>query len=167
MIGKDYIQWLYDNYGCPNYTIELFEYLASKNYIWQMTLDANRAAAGLRLRDQFAYETGVYRSDVADGPCSVLEMLCALAEDVYDNCGQRTPIFFLNAMLDNLGIVKNIDNANYILDRWLNRDYEADGKGSIFYIPNCQVDLRRMDVWSQMKFYISTYYPLDPNFLNN
>ena len=144
MTGEDYIQYLICRFG-----------------------DENRAQAGLYLREQCAFETGVCLSDVADGPCSCLEMLCALSTDMADNCDAGTEKFFMTKLLDNLGIrwMRDPRRINDILDAWLNRNYPPDGKGTPIYIKGCTKDLRTMDVWSQMHLYLNTYYPLDKEFL--
>lgn len=166
MTGEDYIQYLICRFGERN-DADLFRVLASKDYAWQMFLDENRAQAGLYLREQCAFETGVQLSDVADGPCSCLEMLCALSTDMADNCDAGTERFFMTKLLDNLGIrwIRNPSRINDILDAWLSRNYPPDGKGTPIYIEGCTKDLRTMDVWSQMHLYLNTYYPLDKEFL--
>ena len=132
-----------------------------------MLLDENRAQAGLYLREQCAFETGVCLPDVADGPCSCLEMLCALSTDMADNCDAGNEKFFMTKLLDNLGIrwLKDPRRINDILDIWLSRNYPPDGKRTPIYIKGCTKDLRTMDVWSQMHLYLNTYYPLDKEFL--
>lgn len=174
MIGNDYLFWLYDRYGGEGY-LELFKELSIKNYEWQFVLDENRAQAGLALREQCAYETGVYLSDVADGPCSCLEMICALASNMYDMSGVNDPRYFVGVMLQNLGLdyykgeltdgEKN--EISTILDNWLSRSYTRNGKGSIFNFKHKHLDkdIRSMDVWSQMNLYLNTFYPFDDDYL--
>lgn len=166
MTGEDYIQYLICRFGEKN-DADLFRILASRDYTWQLLLDENRAQAGLYLREQCAFETGVCLSDVADGPCSCLEMLCALSTDMADNCDAGNEKFFMTKLLDNLGIrwMRDQRRINDILDAWLNRNYPPDGKRTPIYIKGCTKDLRTMDVWSQMHLYLNTYYPLDKEFL--
>lgn len=173
MIGRDYIEWLYDKYGGAGY-LELFKELSQINYEYQFLLDENRAQAGLALREQCAYETGVYLSDVADGPCSCLEMLCALASAMYDMCGVKDPRYFLEVLLSNLrlegytGHLTEKDKAEVDnkVEVWLSRSYDKNGHGSIFdFNDQATRDIRSMDVWSQMNLYLNTFYPIDENFL--
>lgn len=170
MLGEDYIYWLLDRYGSHEYE-SLFKQLASKDYRWHFVLDESRAKAGLTLRQQFAYEAGVYLSDVADGPCSCLEMLCALSSAMYDMCGQCDPRHFLAEMLGNLGLsfFAGSREVNDILDRWLDGNFDPNGRGSIYDFKNVTIgrDVRSMDVWSQMNLYLNVFYPFDENYLRS
>lgn len=172
MISVEYLNWLYNLYGNPEYKFELFKTLSEINYIWQFQLDSNRASAGLLLRERFAYEAGVYQSDVADGPCSVLEMICALADDMSRECGQYDDKYFVIVLLKNLGLdpfqTYSIDTVKTAVDIWLNRQYMPNGCGNIFYVPNRHdVDMRKLDTWTQMNLYLNEYYPFDKNFLKD
>ena len=173
MIGRDYIDWLFERYGTVGH-LELFKELSEINYSWQFILDENRAQAGLALRDQCAYETGVYLSDVADGPCSCLEMICALGSSMYDMSGFRDPRYFVRILLSNLHLdsfkdplsEKDRKEIRDKVEAWLSRSYDKNGHGSIFDFKNqSDRDVRSMDVWSQMNLYLNTFYPIDENFL--
>ena len=167
-ISVDYLNWLYDQFGDFGYPIHIFKMLSEIEFRWQMELDSNRASAGLILREQFALEQGVYQDDVADGPCSVLEMMCALAEDMYSQCSQESPRAFMDMMLYNLMVETNIDYNELPnqVNIWMNRDYKPNGYGSIFYIPkSLTVDMRKLDIWGQMTVYLNYKYPLDVDFL--
>lgn len=173
MIGMDYIDWLYDKYGQEGY-LELFQELSKIDYIWQFVLDENRAQAGLALREQCAYETGVYLSDVADGPCSCLEMLCALASAMYNMCGVKDPRYFVEVLLSNLRLLdykghlteKDKEEVRTKVELWLSRRYDKNGRGSTFdFNGTTTKDIRSMDIWSQMNLYLNTFYPIDENFL--
>lgn len=171
MIGEDYTKWLINSTELINYD-KLLYHLARADFYWWMVLDENRACAGLSLRERYSFEVGIYQSDVADGPCSVLEMLIALSEDLEQQCGAKTSQEFFFEMLSNLKLIKYSDNhydenaVGSILKKWMDRDYAADGSGSIFkFVPN--TDMRKLDIWGQMLRYINYYYPLDKDFLNN
>lgn len=171
MIGEDYFYWLCNRAAPPGY-LKLLTKLADTNYIWQFQLDSNRAKAGTNLRDDYAYEEGVYRSDVADGPCSCLEMLVALSIDISEQSGAGDERKFFSELLNNLNLLADDDShyneseVNYILERWLNRTYSPGGSGNIFYTMNSSVDMRKIDIWQQMMIYINEEYPLDQNFLH-
>ena len=156
MISVEYLNWLYNLYGNPEYKLELFRTLSEINYIWQFQLDSNRASAGLLLRERFAYDAGVYQSDVADGPCSV----------------QYDDKYFVIVLLKNLGLdpfqTYSIDAVKTAVDIWLNRQYMPNGSGNIFCVPNRHdVDMRKLDTWTQMNLYLNEYYPFDKNFLKD
>lgn len=172
MISVDYLNWLYNQYGNPEYEFELFETLSKIKYIWQFRLDSNRASAGILLREKFAYEAGVYQSDVADSPCSVLEMLCALADDMTNECGQYNDKYFFIVLLKNLGLYPfqsySSNAVKAAINTWLNREYLPDGVGNIFSLPNnININMRKLDTWTQMNIYLNEYYPFDKNFLKN
>lgn len=41
--------------------------------------------------------------------------------------------------------------------RLLNRDYEPNGKGGLFIIQDCEQDLREVEIWYQMNWYLDTF----------
>ena len=43
-----------------------------------------------------------------------------------------------------------------IIDRFLDREFDPDGKGSLFWIPNCRFDLRDTEIWIAMLWYLDT-----------
>lgn len=127
-------------------------------------MDSNREADGIDLRYRFCYENKYeysdLKSELGDKPCSVLEMMAALAlrfeEQIMDDpdLGNRLPIWF-RKMLENLGLAQMDDyhfvysRARTIIDTFLNRDYAPDGLGGLFYIPDCNRDLRHVEIWYQ------------------
>lgn len=74
--------------------------------------------------------------------------------------GNRTSDWFWE-MLDNLGLSEfegvyynpDIETIDCIVDRFLDRDYERDGQGGLFIIPNCPYDMRSAEIWYQMQWY--------------
>ena len=128
----------------------------------------NRAEDGIDLRYRFALEHEEYSpglvTDVLDGPCSVLEMMVALAircETFMDDAsiGDRTAQWFW-VMVTNLGLGYMMDNkfdkkeADYILNRFLDREYDPDGKGGLFRLRHCDSDLRDVEIWYQLCWYM-------------
>ena len=101
-------------------------------------------------------------------PCSVLEMMLALSirceEHIMDDpeIGNRTGEWFW-IMIVNLGL-GSMDDTRYdeeyvddILDKFLNREYDADGTGGLFPVRNpryAQYDLRNVDIWYQLNWYL-------------
>ena len=100
-----------------------------------------------------------------EGRCSVLEMLIALAirceETIMDNpaVGDRTGQWFWG-MITNLGLGSMIDynyNREYVEDvvaRFIDNDYEPNGRGGLFTIKNCNCDLRDVEIWKQLCWYL-------------
>ena len=144
-------------------------FLHNTEFRWTISRDKNRAYDGIDLRNRFSLQLG-YELDLADyikGPCSVLEMMIALSlrceETIMDNTsyGDRTTQWFWG-MINNLGLGDMVDSrfdkeyVNDIIQRFLDRDYEPDGKGGLFTIRVCDYDLRDVEIWCQLLWYLDS-----------
>ena len=75
--------------------------------------------------------------------------------------GDRTGQWFWN-MMSSLGLssmsddIYDRDYVEYAISRFLNREYEPNGKGGLFTIRDCEVDLRNVEIWTQMCWYLDT-----------
>lgn len=173
-IEGEYFEWLYD-YVCTGRSHDkvsyrkLLEYLHQVEFIFSIPKDVNRAKDGVDLRYRFAMEMNDESIlDILDGPCSVLEMMIALAirceETIMDNTryGNRTAQWFWN-MMANLGIGPMFDetfNEEFVertIDNFLRRQYSPDGKGGLFYIRGCEEDLRELEIWTQLCWYLDNF----------
>lgn len=173
-VKNKYFEWLY-NYVCKgransnvSYT-KLFALLHDIDFDFYIYNDVNRARDGVDLRYRFAMKLDDESiTDILDGPCSVLEMMVALAirceETIMDDTryGNRTSQWFWN-MLSNLGISYMTDDRydekvaiEKIYD-FLERRYEPNGKGGLFYIRNCEDDLRNVEIWTQLCWYLDQF----------
>lgn len=151
---------------------KLLTHLHNTEFRYSIAKDENRAREGENLRHRFAvtqmpnipeYEI----LDILAGPCSVLEMMVALAiyaeEHVMDNpqIGDRTGQWFWN-MVVNLGLGDQMDdrfNKRYVEDtiqRFLDRKYSPNGQGGLFTIRNCRRDLRKVEIFYQLCWYLGT-----------
>ena len=115
-IAEDYFAWLY-NTACENRFSKkvsfrkLLRCLHDIEFIYLIPRDENRAEDGKDLRHRFSYDyTCLESADLyLEGPCSVLEMILALAikieEETMDNTdyGDRTGQWFWK-MIVNLGL---------------------------------------------------------------
>lgn len=141
-------------------------HLHSTEFTFTIRLDENRAMDGIDLRRRFALlQECEDIVDYLDGPCSVLEMMIALSirieESIMDdpNIGDRTGQWFWG-MIVNLGLGSMSDSrfdkrvVDDILTRFLNRDYEPNGKGGLFTVRHCRQDLRDVEIWYQMSWYL-------------
>ena len=179
MTRKDRIINLYFNWLCDFVCFERFSeeisyrkllmFLHKTEFTYIIPMDANRAGDGVDLRWRFAYEHPDFRDAelYLEGPCSVLEMLVALAlrceETIMDDTryGNRTSQWFWT-MLRNLGLGSMSDKyfdrkrATNNIMIFLNRDYEPDGTGGLFKIENCKYDLRDIEIWTQLNWYLNT-----------
>ena len=171
MIFDDYYAWLLEKVKMPhgeygNYQL-LMQYLYTNDFKYFLVMDENRAEGGIALRSIFAQEVGVYLEDVKDGPCSILEMLIALAENMYSYADKLTCEWFWE-MIGNLGLIifddESFDEAEVSkrLDIWMYREFDKSGRGSIFPIPESYDvgDMRNMEIWNQMNKYLLINYPI-------
>ena len=148
---------------------QLMEKLHDTEFIYILDRDRNRADDGISLREEFYREKdvdlGVY--DHRDD-CSVLEMLVALAERITDeyigNPDDLRPDLIFWDMITSLGLGHmddrryNNQEVNYKLHRWMYRDFDYDGRGSIFPIENPRRDQREIEIWAQMNEYLMERY---------
>ena len=42
-----------------------------------------------------------------------------------------------------------------VIYSFLNHEYEKNGRGGLFTIPNCQYDMRTVEIWTQFMWYLS------------
>lgn len=172
-INDEYFDWMY-NLVCDSKRLSyrrLLEFLHERIFTYTIPMDGNREADGINLRYRFAYEFDYSRPMIAtyldDKPCSVLEMMVALVVRCEEHImadpdiGDRTGHWFFT-MIDNLGLGRmddrlfDEDYANTVIDMWLNHDYEPNGKGGLFTVENPIRDLRTVDIWYQMCWYLNT-----------
>lgn len=148
---------------------KLLAHLHRTDFRWSIPMDGNRADQGKALRWRFAMIKGyedIYE-EVLTGPCSVLEMMVALAiqcEDSMEDAryGDRTAQWFWS-MVVNLGLGPMTDDyydSQYVTDvieRFLNREYEPDGAGGLFRLRHCKRDVREMEIWHQLCQYMDGF----------
>ena len=169
----DYFDWLCylvcgERYsGAASYD-KLLLRLHERPFRYILPMDRNRASCGIDMRWRYAYEHGWCEAPAClDRPCSVLEMMVALAvhceEDIMDNpnFGDRTGQWFWD-MVVSLGLGGMTDNrfdlgyVDFVIDRFLDREYEPDGRGGLFTIRNCRQDLRKVEIQHQQNWYLNT-----------
>lgn len=172
---NEYFEWMYrlvhDSRVCRRAPYgNLLRRLYDTDFIYTIPLDGNRAEDGVNLRYRFGYEHNYSDSMIAtyldDRPCSILEMMIALAFRCEDHImdsdvGNRTGQWFWN-MIENLGLL-SMHNYNFdqnrvdrAIDIFLNREYERNGRGGLFTIEHCGRDLRHVEIWYQMCWYLDT-----------
>lgn len=129
--------------------------------------DINRAKDGIDLRRRYFLDTGL-DAGMDKCPCTVLEMMVALTirceESIMDNpdLGDRTGQWFW-AMVNTLGLSDMTDNyfeesiVREKIDIFLDRDYEPDGRGGLFRIKHCRRDLRKVEIWYQLCWYLDQF----------
>lgn len=178
-IDDGYFNWLYnivchDRFSNGISYRKLLSYLYYTNFRYTIKRDENRACDGVDLR--LRYYDYVHNSggDVfwieryLDGrPCNVLETMVALAirceEDIMDDprIGDRTSQWFWE-MIVNLGVGSMTDDrfderyVEEVIETFLNRKYEPDGRGGLFTVRNCDTDLRKVEIWYQLCWYLNS-----------
>lgn len=177
-LNNKYFEWLYrlvcgnEEYTRLSYR-KLLSFLHSIEFVYTVDFDENRAQDGIAFRYRFGYEYGYSQNIIEDcldhGPCSVLEMMVALAfkveEEIMDdvNFGNRTGQWFWGMIVSlGLGYMNdrefNESGAYRILSKFLDRRYDPNGKGGLFTIEDCKYDLREVDIWTQFMWYLNTIY---------
>lgn len=175
-LNDKYFNWMYDLVCNEKYNRKLsyrklLRYLHDIQFTYIFELDSNRAEDGIDFRYRFGYEFGIERDviwrTIDNGrPCSVLEMMIALAfrveEHIMDDSqyGDRTGQWFWS-MIVSLGLGTMSDqhfDEIYVEDviyRFLNREYASNGKGGLFTIDNYNEDLRDVEIWTQCMWYLN------------
>ena len=167
---NNYFEWLLDLVCGARYSKQisfrkLLMHLHNTEFTYILPMDENRALDGISMRNKYAYDHGYedHMSDILedlDGPCSVLEMMIGLAarcEETMDDPekGDRTGQWFWR-MVTNLGLGGMTDTrydkneVTYILDRFLRREYDRDGRGGLFTVKDPPTDLRKVENWYQL-----------------
>lgn len=174
-ISNEYFNWLYDSVCGKRYAKsisyrKLLMLLHTVEFRYSIPRDADRANDGCDLRYRFARLHNYDIDDVLncfDIECSILEMMIALAirceEDYMDDpkVGDRTGQWFWG-MIVSLGLGSMTDSrfdrqfVENVVKRFLNRDYEPNGKGGLFTISNCNDDLRKIEIWYQLCYFLDT-----------
>lgn len=169
-INNEYFDWLcqiVDN----RFHGKLLKRLHEIDFEYIIPMDGNRAEDGIELRYRFGYEHSYDQPLIAryldNRPCSVLEMMIALAlrceGDIMSNgeAGDQTYIWFWG-MIRSLGLDEETDKCydeiyiDDVIDRFLKRQYKRNGQGGLFTIEHCEHDMRSVEIWYQMCWYMDT-----------
>lgn len=172
-INDEYFEWLCELVNAKRFSRrtsyrKLLVHLHNIEFTWFIPKDDNRADDGIKLRRRFALiQNDEELADYIHGPCSVLEMMVALAlrceENIMDDAalGERTGQWFWG-MIVNLDLSSMSDSKfdrDYVDDviaRLLNREYEPNGKGGLFTVKHCDYDLRTVEIWRQLSWYLGS-----------
>ena len=173
MLNNEYSygRWLYDIVCKDLFSKsisydQLLSYLSHREFTVIIPNDRNRAEDGIDLRLRYQASTGEHIN--RSKPCSILEMMVALSirceESIMDNpaYGDRTAQWFWG-MIKTLGLYGmtddrfDIEYVESVIDRFLNREYEPNGEGGLFKINNCKYDLRKIEIWYQLCWYLDRF----------
>lgn len=177
-IKDRYTKWMY-NIVCENVCgknityYKLFSLLNNLYFETDFLKDDNRAQDGIDMRYHFLYERGLNDPNwELSGPCTIWEMILALSIRMektitYDyQYGDRTKQWFWS-MLGSLGIGYMTDMlfdasiVKEVINKLLKHEYESNGNGGLFFIPNTKFDLRKVEIWDQMMLYLNQTQKID------
>ena len=175
-VENEYFEWMYHlvcNDKIQKRKIsyrKLLRFLHSVVFVPKMERDENCRIHGLYFRHKFGYVAG-YSNEYIDEcfqgrACSVLEMMIALADKVESEItsnylyGDRTSQWFWS-MIISLGLNgmkdENFDEryCDAVIDSFLNRRYDYNGKGGLFTLEHPFNDMRYVDIWCQFMWYLN------------
>ncbi len=175
-LNNEYFEWMcqlvYDERYRRGLSYQkLLKHLHEIDFQYIHPMDGNRAEDGTDLRYRFGYEKKyegpMIASYLDNRPCSVLEMMIALAlrceEHIMQDpdIGDRTGQWFwtmivslgLGAMHDSQFDANRIDE---VIFRFMDRKYKRNGEGGLFTIENCKSDMRSVEIWYQMNWYLGS-----------
>lgn len=173
-IKEQYFKWMSDLVCGERFSKDtsyemLLRYLHDTEFRYHIPRDVNRWEDGISLRRRYAYDhpgMDYVAEDYLYGPCTVLEMMVALAircEEWMDDTsmGNRTGQWFWR-MIVSLGLGSMTDDrfdilyVEMVVNRFLDREYEPNGKGGLFTIKNTNRDMRSVEIWFQLCWYLDS-----------
>jgi hypothetical protein len=170
LLDELYFEWLYSQ-ACsikrknPARTYwKLFKILFTKEFIWFVPNDDNRAEDGKDLRWQFLHCKEMEPGDVDQHwlfmDCSMLEMFIGLSRRLAFLTNAEPDEWFWE-LLENLDLRKYNDSVHIprsevedALDRVIWRTYRRNGHGGLFPLIRAREDQREVELWYQMQAYL-------------
>lgn len=171
-----YFEWLYaevaplEDLNPVRTYWNLLRELYSREFLYFVPNDDNRAMDGLELRQEFLFEEDLDNDPYWDElPCSVLEMLVALARRAEFEGGSRTEhwfwLFIHNLGLDiftdefcdqgDSGWHVMVDIAQTAVETLNSRSYSYTGHdGGLFPLVSPEEDQRDVEIWYQLAAYL-------------
>lgn len=167
-LDESYFTWLYSQVGSvevddPRKTYwDILRILYTKEFVWIIPNDDNRAEDGQDLRRAFLDESGQANEEPAwqELGCSVLELLIALSQRLSFQTDKPASEWFW-VLIRNLGLkvyndsrkipAERIDDK---LDSFIWRTYRQDGYGGLFPLESPAEDQRDVELWYQMSAYL-------------
>lgn len=163
-----YFTWLYAQVGSvternPSRSYwKVLRQLYTKEFIWIIPHDDNRAEDGRNLRIDFLEYEDIRDADPEwlHMPCSMLELLMGLAQRLAFQMDGEPARWFWHLM-ENLGLELYNDNSlvpEKEIDRKLDdviwRTYRRNGNGGLFPLRRSHRDQRYVELWDQMHAYL-------------
>lgn len=121
--------------------------------------DTNRALDGLEFRNEYE---ALFDIPALPGECTVLEVLIGLSRRIAFQLGtpaeeEELLLIWFHKLVKNLKLTNRL-STNERLSVWMERTFEADGRGSPFPLKRPNKDQRDVEMWYQMQNYIGEYY---------
>lgn len=169
-MADGYFNYLVGIVGGTYGKLKLLTFLYNTEFVWdyRIELDGDRAENGKMLRYNYQHDTGKRCEYGPDVPCTVLEMLVAMAigiDRIMDEPSNPNAQRWFWEMLKNLGLDDMYDisyNQQKVIEavgKWMNRDYDRKGRGSIFPLKkSAHIDMRKAHIWQQAGFYLNDWY---------
>lgn len=168
-LDRQYLTWLYAQVESvkqrnPQKTYwSLMRQMFSKQYVWLVPNDDNRAKDGQELRQLFLQSVLVGHVDLhwLNMQCSMLEMLIGLSRRLSFEGGGELRDWFWH-LVETLQIRCNdaAYNGNTsalideVLDRVIWRTYHPNGRGGLFPLQHPMQDQTRVEIWHQLNSYL-------------
>lgn len=167
VVDNAYYDWLLEQikYDPGDYCYDyLFELMMSVPFRWSVPNDDNRAADGIQLRYIFMEKEGWNTMPLDGEPCTVLEMLIALARRIendimWDGEVNRTSRWFWE-MIDNMGF-SEVERRDYlrVINLFLDRKYQKNGLGMLFPCVIFDDHVKNdVQIWDQAQQYLLENY---------
>jgi hypothetical protein len=163
-----YLVWLYSQVADPEVEDpsltywELIRCLFKTEFVWTIRNDENRSEDGKELRQEFVNVSGLKGVDPnwIELGCSFLELMVGLSRRLsFEADGE--PYYWFWKLLENLELTGYSDDRRFperrvsaIIDRVLNRRYEANGVGGFFPLERPTEDQRKVELWYQLSAYV-------------
>lgn len=174
-INNEYFKWLVFNVmGSNNHTYcKLCKDLYDTQFKWLIPNDINRSFDGEKLREKFCIYMDYNFSDLSmSEEANLLEVFYGLALrcewNILDNYNNFDVRYWFNKFLINLELNLFTDNDYYfyggkdkidvILNRFMKRTYNKNGKGGLFPLRFCNENQRKVEIWYQMNSYLLENY---------
>lgn len=162
-----YLTWLYSRVGSVHLRSRqrtywsLLRQLYDYEFVCTHPRDENRVHDALALRSDFLDEEGGFPDrSWHQMPCSVLEVLVALAQRLSVEFDGE-PRQWFTEFLQNLELISYNDATRYspkevddILNKLVWRKYSRDGRGGLFPLRYPDQDQTKVEIWYQANGYL-------------
>lgn len=176
ILRKKYFLWMINvvgpvprKYHRKSYR-DLLEHMNSTEFVPFHPMDENRIDDGVELRYRFGREEGFPDAEIScnldNRECSVLEIMVSLAIRMEETItsdpdyGNRTGLWFWS-MVESMRLM-DMDDSQFdaetvdrVLDRMIRREYASNGRGGLFTVQNPREDMRNVEIWYQMMWWLT------------